>query len=106
MGESADAESVAREDDGFQDCRGCRTSAAKRKGATTQTSETVEDAPGSKPRLKRALGLWMAVALVVGNMVGSGTFLLPASLATVAGGVGRAIVGSMAPASAVAAAAG
>lgn len=40
-----------------------------------QTSETVEEAPGSKPRLKREIGLWMAVALVVGNMVGSGIFL-------------------------------
>src|SRR5262245_24327505 len=29
----------------------------------------------------RALGLWSCTALVVGNMVGSGVFLLPASLA-------------------------
>lgn len=29
----------------------------------------------------RPLGFWMATALVVGNMIGSGTFLLPASLA-------------------------
>ena len=29
---------------------------------------------------RRKLGLWMATALVVGNMVGSGIFLLPASL--------------------------
>ena len=33
------------------------------------------------PKLKRSLGLWMATALVVGNMIGSGVFLLPASLA-------------------------
>ena len=31
------------------------------------------------------MGLWMATALVVGNMVGSGVFLLPASLADSAG---------------------
>lgn len=31
------------------------------------------------------LGLWMAVALVVGNMIGSGVFLLPASLAPFGG---------------------
>ena len=31
----------------------------------------------SKPRLKRSMGLWMATALVVGNMVGSGIFTLP-----------------------------
>jgi APA family basic amino acid/polyamine antiporter len=30
---------------------------------------------------KRPLGLWSATALVVGNMIGSGVFLLPASLA-------------------------
>ena len=29
----------------------------------------------------RKLGLWMTVALVIGNMIGSGVFLLPASLA-------------------------
>lgn len=33
------------------------------------------------------IGLWMAVALVMGNMIGSGIFLLPASLAAY-GGVG------------------
>lgn len=36
---------------------------------------------GSTPGVpKRAIGLWTATALVVGNMVGSGIFLLPASL--------------------------
>lgn len=38
-------------------------------------------------KLKRTMGLWMATALVVGNMVGSGVFLLPASLAGTAGPV-------------------
>jgi len=33
----------------------------------------------------RAIGFWMAVALVMGNMVGSGIFLLPASLASYGG---------------------
>ena len=33
------------------------------------------------PKLRRSMGLWMATALVVGNMVGSGIFLLPATLA-------------------------
>jgi APA family basic amino acid/polyamine antiporter len=36
------------------------------------------DRPAPEPRL---LGFWMCVALVVGNMIGSGVFLLPASLA-------------------------
>ena len=39
------------------------------------------------PKLKRELGLWMATALVIGNMVGSGIFLLPSSLAATAGPV-------------------
>ncbi len=34
---------------------------------------------------KRALGPWMSTALVVGNMIGSGVFLLPASLAAYGG---------------------
>ena len=33
------------------------------------------------PRSSRGLGFWMATALVVGNMIGSGIFLLPSSLA-------------------------
>ena len=33
----------------------------------------------------RALGLWTCVALVAGNMIGSGIFLLPASLAPYGG---------------------
>ena len=34
---------------------------------------------------RRGLGLWMATALVVGNMIGSGVFLLPSSLAAYGG---------------------
>ena len=37
--------------------------------------------------LKRSMGLWMATALVVGNMIGSGVFLLPAAMAGTAGPV-------------------
>ncbi len=33
------------------------------------------------------IGLWTATALVVGNMIGSGVFLLPSSLAAAAGPV-------------------
>ena len=36
---------------------------------------------GNRPPLKRVLGLWMATALVVGNMIGSGVFSLPSALA-------------------------
>jgi basic amino acid/polyamine antiporter, APA family len=34
--------------------------------------------------LKREMGLWTATAMVVGNMIGSGVFLLPAAIAGVA----------------------
>src|SRR5215216_2086561 len=37
--------------------------------------------PLASPSAPRALGFWMAVSLVMGNMIGSGIFLLPASLA-------------------------
>ena len=42
---------------------------------------------GRRPTLKRSMGLWMATALVVGNMVGSGIFTLPAVMAGEAGPV-------------------
>ena len=38
-------------------------------------------APDSRP----TLGLWMTTALVIGNTVGSGVFLLPSSLAPYGG---------------------
>lgn len=37
------------------------------------------------PDSRRDIGLWTAVALVMGNMIGSGVFLLPASLAAYGG---------------------
>ena len=49
------------------------------------TSTTNGHKEVGKPRLKRSMGLWMATALVVGNMVGSGIFTLPAVLAGEAG---------------------
>lgn len=57
-----------------------------------------------KPFAARKLGFWMSIALVIGNMIGSGVFLLPASLApyglnsviawipTAAGGIALAAV--------------
>ena len=38
-----------------------------------------------KPKLKKEIGLFTATALVVGNMMGSGIFMLPSSLAGVSG---------------------
>jgi basic amino acid/polyamine antiporter, APA family len=54
-----------------------------------EKAKTVGGSDGgpAPPGLKRSMGLWMATALVVGNMVGSGVFLLPASLADAAGPV-------------------
>lgn len=43
--------------------------------------------PDGEPRERPGLGVWMASALVAGNMIGSGVFLLPASLAPF-GGIG------------------
>jgi APA family basic amino acid/polyamine antiporter len=43
--------------------------------------------PESRPHLIRGLGMVSAVALIVGNMVGTGIFTLPASLAIEAGPV-------------------
>ena len=51
---------------------------------TTGSEVPVAEAAAPQ-KLKRSMGLWMATALVVGNMVGSGVFLLPASLADSAG---------------------
>ena len=51
--------------------------------STTDGAASTQD----RPKLKRSLGLWMTTALVVGNMIGSGIFLLPASLAAEAGPV-------------------
>ncbi len=54
--------------------------------------------PASPPR--RALGFWPALALVVGNMIGSGIYLLPATLAPLGAnaliGWGVTILGAMA----------
>jgi APA family basic amino acid/polyamine antiporter len=35
---------------------------------------------GTMPTLKRALGLWSAVSIVVGTVIGSGVFLVPSSM--------------------------
>jgi basic amino acid/polyamine antiporter, APA family len=43
--------------------------------------------PANGAPRRRTIGLWMATALVVGNMIGSGVFLLPSSLAAAAGPV-------------------
>ncbi|KRA66478.1 amino acid permease [Caulobacter sp. Root655] len=67
-------------------------------------TETPQKVPLPKITVPKALGFWMCTALVVGNMIGSGVFMLPASLApygwnavfgwlvTIAGGVCLAFV--------------
>src|SRR5512133_123040 len=59
--------------------------ASEEGGIMSSLTDTVPRAPRAKPRLKRSIGLWMATALVVGNMVGSGIFTLPAILSGEAG---------------------
>ena len=44
-------------------------------------TKTRRKVPIPKITAPRALGFWMCTALVVGNMIGSGVFMLPASLA-------------------------
>ena len=39
----------------------------------------------NKPKDSKKIGLWSSTSLVVGNMTGSGIFLLPASLAIYGG---------------------
>ena len=45
------------------------------------TMKAAEPAYAAARNVARPLGLWSATALVVGSMIGSGVFLLPASLA-------------------------
>jgi APA family basic amino acid/polyamine antiporter len=45
-----------------------------------------------RPKLKRELGFWSATAMVVGNMIGSGIFMLPALLAGVAIAYGSSVL--------------
>src|SRR6266545_4519297 len=52
--------------------------------ATEKVIRPARPGPGARPELKREMGLGMTTAMVVGNMIGSGVFLLPASLAGVA----------------------
>ena len=49
------------------------------------TAPAPVQAPSAPPKLTRTLGLWMATALVVGDMIGSGAFTLPATPAGAAG---------------------
>jgi APA family basic amino acid/polyamine antiporter len=49
------------------------------RGGSAPPSFAVPEPAGATPA-RRPLGLWTTTALVVGNMVGSGIFLLPASL--------------------------
>lgn len=53
---------------------------------STDVDAPAADASAGR-KLNRSMGLWMATALVIGNMVGSGVFLLPASLSAAAGPV-------------------
>ena len=49
------------------------------------TAAAPVQAPSAPPKLTRTLGLWTATALVVGDMIGSGAFTLPATPAGAAG---------------------
>ncbi len=53
--------------------------------ALPKQSPAGEPAPDPHPVGKKSLGLWSCTALVMGNMIGSGIFLLPAALAEFGG---------------------
>jgi APA family basic amino acid/polyamine antiporter len=53
---------------------------AKLEGEIMTATAAATDTPADPP-VERQLGFWMAAALVVGNIIGAGVFLLPASLA-------------------------
>jgi APA family basic amino acid/polyamine antiporter len=44
-------------------------------------------APVSQPTLDRALGVWGAIAIVIGTVIGSGVFLVPSSMIRSVGSV-------------------
>jgi basic amino acid/polyamine antiporter, APA family len=49
---------------------------------TSEAAPLIEPSEiATSPAGERQLGLWMAIALVVGNIIGAGVFLLPAALA-------------------------
>jgi basic amino acid/polyamine antiporter, APA family len=50
-------------------------------GVEVRGQDMIEAVPSEQVSLNRPMGLWMALALVMGSMIGSGVFLLPASLA-------------------------
>ena len=43
--------------------------------------------PGQRPSLQRVLGLWSAVSIVVGTVIGSGIFLVPTTMINTVGSV-------------------
>jgi len=53
--------------------------------ATQPIADTDGSLPSDRPRLRRALGPGMAIAMVVGNVIGSGIFLKPSEAAVAAG---------------------
>ncbi|MEO1998184.1 MAG: amino acid permease [Planctomycetaceae bacterium] len=58
---------------------------------TTQSSGNVSGLQDGRPGLRRALGPGMALAMVVGNVIGSGIFLKPSEAAIGAGSFGLII---------------
>jgi amino acid transporter len=55
-------------------------------GAADKTNLTAESQSGaSQPGLQRVLGFWSAVSIVIGTVIGSGIFLVPAKMITEVG---------------------
>lgn len=54
---------------------------------TIRAAQTVVPAPSKPPGLQRVLGLWSAVSIVVGTVIGSGVFLVPSTMIQLVGSV-------------------
>lgn len=59
---------------------------------TIETGNNMESNTGSTVKLKRELGLFSAVNLILGVMIGSGIFVSPAAALEYSGSVGLCLV--------------
>src|SRR5882724_12012422 len=51
----------------------------------SESTERSAEQTSERPGLLRGLGLWAAVAVVIGDTIGSGIFLVPSAMATIVG---------------------
>ena len=59
---------------------------------TSSGRNSLQTQPPSEPTLRRALGLWAAIAMVIGTAIGSGIFLVPSDMIKAVGSPGMVFV--------------